>query len=687
MTNFEQSTEKINLPEAEMESAMFAAIIESCENAIIGKNFDGEILTWNKAAERIFGYAADEVIGKNSLPQFPAERLEEEEEILEKVKRGEQIGRYKSVRKRKDGSYISVSLNISPIKNSAGEIIGVSEFVYELSEEKQLEENFPRQQLIAEAAHAQAEKTLQESEERYRAFIEHSGEGVWRFDLIEPVAVGLPFDEQIEFIYHKSFIAECNNVKARQHGFAAAEELIGRPLSEVWKLSDEDRINYLGKFIESGYELTNEEIYEKSATGDDRYFLSNLIGIVENDFLTGAWSVQRDVTVLRQARQIYLETEEQLRRSQKVEAIGRLAGGVAHDFNNFLAVIMLHVDMLNLQLSPDSPLRFRIEEIKTVTNKAAAMVRQLLAFGRKQALQPHPVILNQIVREFIKILRPLIGEDIEVELDLAADLGVCFVDPDQMTQVLMNLAINARDAMPKGGVLKIATSNIVLEKQNLKLKTQSVGDYICLTVSDSGGGMKPETKKHIFEPFFTTKEPNKGTGLGLATVYGVIKQSNGFIWVESEPGAGATFELQFPRIDQKAKSLVKEEKSKMQTGSETILLVEDAAPVRRAAVEVLNVLGYRVFEAGNGEQAIHIAELMEEPIHLLLTDIVMPRMNGRELAEQIKIRHPETAVLYMSGYDDDIVSDQGVLGEDVHFLNKPFSPLTLADKVRSVLDK
>lgn len=532
-----------------------------------------------------------------------------------------------------------------------------------------------------------AEKSLRQSEERYRAFIEHSNEGIWRIEMLNPMPTDLPVEEQIEMLCRNSYIAECNDVKAQQYGFGKAHELIGKSLGDFLVGFDDTNYTYLRNFINSGYQLINNENHEKDKNGNDKYFLTNLIGFLENGCLIRAWGIQRDITDIREARKIYLESEEQLRRSQKIEAIGRLAGGIAHDFNNFLAVIMLHGDMLNLQLPADSPLRFRIEEIKSVTQKAAAMVRQLLAFGRKQTMQPAPIILNHVVREFVKILRSLIGEDIEVVTDLDPNLGVCFVDPDQMIQVLMNLAVNARDAMPRGGVLKIKTSNIILNKHLLRVKSQSVGEYIQLTVSDTGTGMDEATQKRIFEPFFTTKEPNKGTGLGLSTVYGIIKQSGAYIWVESKPGKGTSFQLQFPRIDQPSKSLVKEETVSMPTGSETILLVEDEESVRRAAIQVLVVLGYQVFEAESGNQAIQIAEVLSEPIHLLLTDVVMPRMNGRELAEKIKALHPETKVLFISGYNEDIISDHGILEENVNFLNKPFSPLALADKVHSVLHK
>ena len=389
----------------------------------------------------------------------------------------------------------------------------------------------------------------------------------------------------------------------------------------------------------------------------------------------------------KRMEQAYLQSEEQLRQSQKIEAVGRLAGGIAHDFNNFLAVIMLHVDMLNLQLPVNSPLRYRIDEIKSVTNNAAGMVKQLLAFGRKQTLQPHPIVLNQVVKEFIEVLRPLVGADIEIKLDLETDLGICFVDQNQIFQVLMNLAVNARDAMPNGGILKIKTSNISFKKNDAaKPKVQPSGEYIELTVTDNGVGMDADVQSQIFEPFFTTKEVGKGTGLGLATVYGIVKQSKGFIWAESQEYEGTSFKIQLPRIDQPVAIAKPETLITMPGGNETILLVEDEEPLRRATLEILTILGYQVFEAGNAAQAIQLTQLYKDKIHLLLTDVVMPKTNGKEVAEKIKILHPETAILFMSGYNDDIIAHHGILEDNVNFIGKPFFPNTLAAKIREVLD-
>ncbi len=527
------------------------------------------------------------------------------------------------------------------------------------------------------------------SEEHYQAFIELSTEGIWCFQIREPFSVNLPVNEQIRLLYRHGFLSECNDAMARQYGFAKAKELKGKSLSELLvsfgSLDSSDEI-YLRTFIESSYKITDSETIRTDRDGNNRYFLNNLVGVIQNEKLVCAWGTERDITAFKKTEMAFTELGEQLRQAQKIEPLGRLAGGIAHDFNNFLAVILLQVDMLNLQLPGDSPLRHRVNEIKSVTNHAAEMVRQLLAFSRKQTLQPHPVVLNGVVTEFIKILRPLIGADVEVELHLDPDLGVCFVDPNQMTQVLMNLAVNAKDAMENGGKLRIETVNITVDNKSVRHKAQPKGKYIQLTVTDNGKGIDESIQKHIFEPFFTTKETNIGTGLGLATVYGIVKQSDGFIWVDSAINKGTSVKIQFPRISQPVKTKASENVSEIPTGNETILIVEDEEQIRRVAVEVLSVLGYQIFEAKDGNQAIQLAELYKAPIDLLLTDVIMPKMNGRDLAEKIKTLHPETSILFMSGYTDDIISRSDVLKDAVNFISKPFSPSTLALKIREVLE-
>ena len=382
--------------------------------------------------------------------------------------------------------------------------------------------------------------------------------------------------------------------------------------------------------------------------------------------------------------------EAQLRQAMKMEAIGRLAGGVAHDFNNLLTVITGYTELL-LE-SPDqgrAVSRERTEQIRSAAQRAASLTRQLLAFSRQQVLQPRKLSLNTVVSDLDKMLRRLIGEDVEVKTTLAENLGLVELDPSQIEQVLMNLAVNARDAMPKGGLLTLETANVRLDDTYRTQHTYVVpGDYVRLTVSDTGVGMNSEVRARIFEPFFTTKESGKGTGLGLSTVYGIVKQSGGYIEVYSEPGRGTSFKIHFPRVVQTADDASRRVPSGSDMrGSETILLVEDNKQLRELAALVLTSRGYRVLSASNFEEVETICKREKGKIHLLLTDVVMPRVSGTEIARFVAERRPQTRILYMSGYTADTTVHHGVLEHGVAFLQKPFTPATLATKVREVLDQ
>jgi signal transduction histidine kinase len=381
------------------------------------------------------------------------------------------------------------------------------------------------------------------------------------------------------------------------------------------------------------------------------------------------------------------QSQEQLLQSQKLEAVGQLAGGVAHDFNNLLTAIIGFSQLGLDQLAENDPLRRNLDEIKNASERAASLTRQLLAFSRKQVMQPQVLDLNSVVPDMEQMLRRMIGEDIELRTALQPDLGNVKADPSQMEQVIMNLVINARDAMPSGGKLTIETVNTDLDETYARHHVAVVsGAYVMLAVSDTGIGMDEETQNHIFEPFFTTKELGKGTGLGLSTVYGIVKQSGGTIWVYSEVGKGTTFKIYLPRVDERAEEYKNPvAAAQLPKGNETILLVEDADLVRRLAKEVLENNGYRVQEAATGTDALRIGEQTQEPIDLLLTDVVMSEMSGRELANRLTSLRPEMRVLYMSGYTDDAIVHHGVLDEGINFIQKPFSPYGLALKVREVL--
>jgi PAS domain S-box-containing protein len=398
--------------------------------------------------------------------------------------------------------------------------------------------------------------------------------------------------------------------------------------------------------------------------------------------------VANDITARKHAEEALLRSEEQLRQALKMEAVGKLAGGIAHDFNNLLTAITGHSELCLRKLKAEDPLYRRIEQIKKAGDRAGALTRQLLAFSRKQILQPEVLDLNHIVVEMNKMLHRLIGEDINLLLGLAADLGKVKADPNQVEQVLMNLAVNARDAMPTGGKLTIETSNVHLDDDYVGGHVSvPPGQYVLLAVSDTGCGMDAETQARIFEPFFTTKEVGKGTGLGLATVYGIVKQSGGSIWVYSELGRGTTFKVYLPTVEGAvAKPSIDLDSHERFEGVETVLLVEDEEAVRDMVSEMLGESGYKVLEAKNGREALTLSKQYDGEIHLMLTDVVMPEMSGRELAEQLTPLRQEMKVLYMSGYTDDAIVHHGVLDEGTAFIGKPFSPHSLARKVREVLD-
>jgi two-component system cell cycle sensor histidine kinase/response regulator CckA len=394
----------------------------------------------------------------------------------------------------------------------------------------------------------------------------------------------------------------------------------------------------------------------------------------------GIQGIARDVTERRQL-------EGMVRQSQKLEAIGRLSGGLAHDFNNLLCVISGHAELLSERLEQSLPAARNVTQIKKAVDSASTLVRQLLAFSRKQVFHPQIMDLNKIVVETEKLLGRLIGEDIEFFTSLEPELGRVQVDPIQIEQVLVNLVLNARDAMPQGGKLTIETCNMDVEEgSRCSGGIAPAGKYVVLAVTDSGCGMDEETQSRIFEPFYTTKELGKGTGLGLATVYGIVKQSGGFIWVYSEVGQGTTLKVYLPRVNDPAATLPSEEATlDARRGTETVLLVENAEPLRALAKEFLKSSGYAVMEADNGKEALQIARAFSGPIDLLLTDVIMPGMGGKQLAEQLTGLRPATKVLYMSGYPDDGIVKSGILGSGMAFLEKPFTREMLLRKVRQAL--
>ncbi|MGA7400275.1 MAG: ATP-binding protein [Candidatus Sulfotelmatobacter sp.] len=463
-------------------------------------------------------------------------------------------------------------------------------------------------------------------------------------------------------------------------GYSSARDLVGQHLGGLYL--DTHQWFELADYLRSAAAFNGLIAEWKRKDGIGTVVRVSGRAVSDGDTKTAFELFAEDVTERR-------ALEQQLRQSQKMEAVGRLAGGIAHDFNNLLMVISGYSEFLLDRLGPDPALRGPAQEIAGAAQRASSLTRQLLAFSRKQMMAPKILDLNEVVTENLKMLTRVIGEDIDLVMVPAATLGAVRADAGQIDQVIMNLAVNARDAMPSGGKLTIETSNVSLDEEYSRFHAPlRPGDYVMLTISDTGMGMDSETQSHIFEPFFTTKGP-KGTGLGLSTVYGIIKQSGGYIWVYSESGKGTTFKIYLPRVPERAESpavVSTAESVGTEPGTETILLVEDETNLRYLARQFLEKQGYRVIEAADGAVAMQIAVAHEGMIHLLLTDVIMPGMNGRELAQRISEIRPNTKVLYMSGYTENVIGHNGTLDAGVRLLQKPFTLRELKSKVREVLD-
>jgi two-component system cell cycle sensor histidine kinase/response regulator CckA len=517
-----------------------------------------------------------------------------------------------------------------------------------------------------------AEESLRKAEEKYRSIFENAVEGIFqstsdgRFISANPAMIRiLGYESLEELLEHRI------DIETQYYVDSSARLEIERMLAE--------------SEVVVGFEC---EIYRKDMS---KIWTIENIRAIRNESGELLWyegSIE-DITEGKRTEEALRASEEQLRQSQKLESIGQLAGGIAHDFNNLLTAIIGYSELSLRRLQAEDPLQLNIKEIKRAGEQAAGLTRQLLAFSRKQVLQPKILNINSVVSDFEKMLQRLIGEDIELRTMLEPEIGNVKADPGQLEQVIMNLAINARDAMPKGGKLTIETNNIFLDESCAAQHADVIpGFYVKLTVSDIGTGMDDETQKRIFEPFFTTKGLGKGTGLGLSTVYGIIKQSGGNIWVYSELGYGTTFKVYLPCVNEDAQEYKRSyEPEEDIQGTETILLAEDEEVVRKLARKVLESYGYQILEAASGGSALLICERHQEPIQLLITDVIMPEMSGRELAERLSSLRPEMKVLYMSGYTDNAIIHHGVLDEGTDFIQKPFVPNALAQKVREVLDE
>lgn len=532
--------------------------------------------------------------------------------------------------------------------------------------ERELEEaDNRRSRRVAEQEREEARDELRENEQRFRQVVEASPHGVLVVDAEGRIVLSNQSGEQI-------------------FGFSR-EELIGQPIDRLVPASVRGRHNEdISAFLQAPENRLmglGQEIHGRRKDGT---LFPVEIGLSHFESAAGQ---QVLATVVDITDRRLLET--QLQQAQKMEAIGRLAGGLAHDFNNVLGVILGLGELGQADLPADDPVQHRLVEIVAAARRATDLTRQMLAFSRQQVMHPRPLDLNAVVGESRDLLAQMIGADVELRLLLDAELGTVRADPTQIAQVLMNLAVNARDAMPSGGTLTFETKNVELDEEYVRIHaTGTPGPYVLLAVTDTGHGMDLETRARVFEPFFSTKEEGKGTGLGLATVYGIIKQSGGFVWVYSEPGHGAAFRIYLPQVRDEAQPLDARaaDDQAAPTGSETILLVEDQDAVRRMTQELLRRQGYEVLVAASGEEALAIVESHPARIHLVLSDVVMPGTNGRELAERLQGKRADLRVLFMSGYSNGVIRGQGLLDEDVMLIEKPFSAAELGRAVRRALE-
>jgi len=619
--------------------ARYRVLLEQTQEAV-AVAVDGRVAYANPACVEMFGYQKP-LVGVPVTIFFPPGSRDQVEEFLRHRDAGIDAPElYEAVGLRGDGTTFSVELRVTPI-----------EFEGRPAVQAILRDITGRKRMEAE---------VRESEERYRLLFERNLAGVYR---------SLPDGR----------LLECNRAFAEMMGYGSPAEAMAQP-PVAFHASPEAREAFLERLRREG-SLIN---FENQARRKD----GSLLWIVENVSLLrsdeGEEVLLGTVFDMTERRRL----EEQLLQSQKMEAVGRLAGGIAHDFNNLLTAVSGYSELLLRDLPEGDPRRESAEEIRQAGSRAAGLTHQLLAFSRRQVLEPRVLDLNAVISGMERMLRRVIGEDVDLMTALDPELWRAKADPGQIEQAILNLVVNARDAMPRGGRLTLETANVELDDKFAgHYASLQPGPHVMLAVSDTGVGMDAELQARLFEPFFTTKEQGKGTGLGLSTTYGIVKQSGGSIWVYSEAGHGTTFKVYLPRCEEPLEDRAAPPPPReAEPGTETILLVEDEPEVRRLVEKLLRLKGYRVLSAGGPTDAIAISKRPEEPIDLLLTDVIMPGMNGRELARVLAGGRPQLKVLYMSGYTDAAMSQQGILPAGTAFLSKPFTPETLARKIRDVLD-
>ena len=620
--------------------ARYRVLLEQSQEAV-AVAVDGCVAYANPACVEMFGYQKPLIGVPVSILFAPGSR-EQVEEIVRQRLAGESAPElYEAVGLRGDGTAFAVELRVTPVEFEGQS--GLQAILRDVTGRKRMEAE------------------IRGSEERYRLLFERNLAGVYR---------STPDGR----------LLECNRAYAQMMGYTSPAEAMAQP-GTAFHPNPEARQRFLERLRREG-SLVN---FENQARRKD----GSLVWVVENVSLLpsdedGGEVLLGTVFDMTERRKL----EEQLLQSQKMEAVGRLAGGIAHDFNNLLTAVSGYSELLLRELPAGDPGRESAEEIRKAGSRAAALTQQLLAFSRRQVLEPRVLDLNAVIAGMERMLRRVIGEDVELITATQPDLWRAKADPGQIEQAILNLVVNARDAMPRGGRLTLETANVELDEEFAgRYASVEPGPHVMLAVSDTGIGMDAELQARLFEPFFTTKEHGKGTGLGLSTTYGIVKQSGGSIWVYSEPGHGTTFKIYLPRCEEPLEDLPAAPTAREAApGSETVLLVEDEPEVRRLVEKLLRLKGYRVLSAGSPSDAVAIARRHEDAIDLLLTDVIMPGMNGRELARLLAEGRPAMKVLYMSGYADAAMSQHGILPPGTAFLSKPFTPEVLARKVREVLD-
>ena len=632
---------------AEQATQRLAAIVASSADAIVGKTLEGVVTSWNTAAERIFGYSAEEMVGSSIFRLIPEELHETERSLLKQIRKGEPVELSEADRIRKDGRRIFISLSVSPIRDALGQVVGASSIKRDVTERKV------------------AEQALAESQGRLRLALRAARMGTWYWDLATDA---LSVDQGLSQLYGlepRDSMIRLDALLERVH--PEDRENVRKAINHARVSGGDFRSEFRAVLPDGKVRwLSDQGLVVRDESGAELYMTAVSLDVTERHLM-----------------------EERLRQAQRMDSVGQLAGGIAHEANNMMSVVLGCADYVLQRNDLPPPVRQDVDQIWRAAQRTAGITQQLLAFSRRQMLQPQILDLNTNVRELEPILARALGESRGLRLHLSPNLGRVRADPGQLEQVLINLTLNARDAMDEGGRLTIETMNVVLDRAYVDgkpVETLEPGEYAALIVTDTGQGMDRETLSRIFEPFFTTKGVGQGTGLGLSTVYGIVKQSGGFIWAYSEPGLGATFKLYFPREESAAELATAQEPAAGGRAEEVVLVAEDEPMVRSIMARTLRDCGYTVLEAGNGREALDLMDSRDGRVDLMVADVVMPDMGGRDLAARAAERWPETPVLFTSGYTGMDVVHRGLLEEGREFLQKPLAPEALARKVREMVD-